>query len=70
LLTHTHALLVISHFHKLPGGLAEGVDMSIGFVAEAGLSATLNSVVLYSLGEVQGGSRRRLAGEQQQAAVD
>lgn len=41
--------------------------MSVGFAAEAGLSAALNSVVLYSLGEP--GAGREAAGEGQQQAV-
>jgi hypothetical protein len=44
-----------SHFHKLPAGLKEGVDLQLGFGVEAGFSALLNIVVLYSIGKLGNG---------------
>ena len=46
-------LLCYSHFHKLPAGLKEGVDLQLGFGIEAGFSALLNIIVLYSIGKAR-----------------
>lgn len=37
------------HFHKLPGGLADGVPLGVGMACEAVLGCVLNLVVLYSM---------------------
>jgi hypothetical protein len=42
-----------SHFHKLPGGLRQGVALQVGVAVEMLLGCILNIVVLYSGGELQ-----------------
>jgi len=46
---HTLPPWLQDHFHKLPAGLKEGVDLQLGFGIEAGFSALLNIIVLYSI---------------------
>jgi hypothetical protein len=41
-----------SHFHKLPGGLVEGVSLPVGMACEAILGCVLNLVVLFAMGEL------------------
>jgi hypothetical protein len=61
-----------SHFHKLPGGLADGVSLQLGMACEFFLGALLNLVVLFSMCECLGGRGGRAGGggggSRQQAA--
>lgn len=38
-----------SHFHKLPGGLVDGVSLPVGMACELALGCVLNLVVLHSM---------------------